>query len=73
MRIGVHTGKIISGIIGAVKYQFDIWSRDVDIANKMESEGSAGWVVLEIVIQFTFVIYLILRNKYNKYLLYIEQ
>lgn len=42
MRIGVHTGKIISGIIGAVKYQFDIWSRDVDIANKMESEGSAG-------------------------------
>ncbi|KAJ8924602.1 hypothetical protein NQ315_000752 [Exocentrus adspersus] len=44
MRIGVHTGKIISGIIGAVKYQFDIWSRDVDIANKMESEGSPGKV-----------------------------
>lgn len=44
MRIGVHTGKIISGIIGAVKYQFDIWSKDVDIANKMESEGSPGKV-----------------------------
>ncbi|XP_060534867.1 adenylyl cyclase X E-like isoform X2 [Cylas formicarius] len=44
MRIGIHTGKIISGIIGAVKYQFDIWSKDVDIANKMESEGVAGKV-----------------------------
>ncbi|CAH1164939.1 unnamed protein product [Phyllotreta striolata] len=44
MRIGVHSGKIISGIIGSVKYQFDIWSKDVDIANKMESEGEAGAV-----------------------------
>uniref|UniRef100_V5G4W0 adenylate cyclase n=1 Tax=Anoplophora glabripennis TaxID=217634 RepID=V5G4W0_ANOGL len=44
MRIGVHTGKIISGIIGARKNQFDIWSRDVDIANKMESEGKPGKV-----------------------------
>ncbi|XP_056634716.1 adenylate cyclase type 2-like isoform X1 [Diorhabda sublineata] len=44
MRIGVHSGRIISGIIGSVKYQFDIWSKDVDIANKMESEGQAGMV-----------------------------
>ncbi|ERL84962.1 hypothetical protein D910_02385 [Dendroctonus ponderosae] len=44
MRIGIHTGKIISGIIGKVKYQFDVWSKDVDIANKMESEGLAGKV-----------------------------
>ncbi|XP_050295207.1 adenylyl cyclase X E-like isoform X2 [Anthonomus grandis grandis] len=44
MRIGIHTGRIISGIIGKVKYQFDVWSKDVDIANKMESEGVAGKV-----------------------------
>ncbi|XP_066157094.1 adenylate cyclase type 2 isoform X2 [Euwallacea fornicatus] len=44
MRIGIHTGRTISGIIGKVKYQFDIWSKDVDIANKMESEGLAGMV-----------------------------
>ncbi|XP_050498501.1 adenylyl cyclase X E isoform X3 [Diabrotica virgifera virgifera] len=44
MRIGIHSGKILSGIIGTVKYQFDIWSKDVDIANKMESEGRAGMV-----------------------------
>ncbi|XP_074042743.1 adenylate cyclase type 2 isoform X2 [Leptinotarsa decemlineata] len=44
MRIGVHSGRIISGIMGSVKYQFDIWSKDVDIANKMESEGCPGKV-----------------------------
>lgn len=45
MRIGIHTGKLISGIIGQVKYQFDIWSKDVDIANKMETEGEAGYFI----------------------------
>lgn len=44
MRIGIHTGKIISGVIGMVKYQFDIWSKDVDIANKMETEGVPGYI-----------------------------
>ncbi|CAH1170186.1 unnamed protein product [Phaedon cochleariae] len=44
MRIGVHDGTIIAGTIGAIKYQFDIWSKDVETANKMESEGCAGKV-----------------------------
>lgn len=42
MRIGVHTGNISSGIIGCAKWQFDIWSNDVYIANKMESTGVPG-------------------------------
>ena len=42
MRIGVHTGSISSGIIGTIKWQYDIWSKDVDLANKMETEGTAG-------------------------------
>jgi adenylate cyclase len=44
MRIGIHTGKISSGIIGTIKWQYDIWSTDVDRANKMETEGSPGMV-----------------------------
>lgn len=44
MRIGVHSGTIISGIIGANKWQYDVWSRDVVIANKMEQTGRAGKV-----------------------------
>ncbi|KAK9693464.1 Adenylyl cyclase N-terminal extracellular and transmembrane region [Popillia japonica] len=44
MRIGVHTGRIIGGIIGITKWQFDIWSKDVYIANRMETAGQAGKV-----------------------------
>ncbi|KAJ3660494.1 hypothetical protein Zmor_004941 [Zophobas morio] len=44
MRIGVHTGSISSGIIGTIKWQYDIWSKDVDLANKMETERTAGMV-----------------------------
>ncbi|RVE54430.1 hypothetical protein evm_000915 [Chilo suppressalis] len=44
MRIGVHSGRILSGLIGIKKWQFDIWSKDVTIANKMESTGQAGKV-----------------------------
>ncbi|XP_001812566.2 adenylyl cyclase X E isoform X1 [Tribolium castaneum] len=44
MRIGVHSGSISCGIIGNIKWQYDIWSTDVDIANKMETEGCAGMV-----------------------------
>ncbi|KOC63427.1 Adenylate cyclase type 2 [Habropoda laboriosa] len=44
MRIGVHSGNIISGILGANKWQYDVWSRDVVIANKMEQTGKPGKV-----------------------------
>ncbi|XP_046141836.1 adenylate cyclase type 7 isoform X2 [Osmia bicornis bicornis] len=44
MRIGVHSGNIISGILGANKWQYDVWSRDVVIANKMEQTGQPGKV-----------------------------
>uniref|UniRef100_A0A1A9X0W6 adenylate cyclase n=1 Tax=Glossina brevipalpis TaxID=37001 RepID=A0A1A9X0W6_9MUSC len=44
MRIGVHSGSILSGVIGACKWQYDIWSKDVDIANRLEQTGIAGRV-----------------------------
>lgn len=44
MRIGVHSGSVISGLLGLRKWQFDIWSRDVTIASHMEQSGIPGQV-----------------------------
>ncbi|XP_017065352.2 LOW QUALITY PROTEIN: adenylyl cyclase X E-like [Drosophila eugracilis] len=44
MRIGVHSGSLISGVIGKAKLQFDIWGADVDIANRLEATGKPGYV-----------------------------
>jgi class 3 adenylate cyclase len=46
MRIGVHTGKIVAGIIGSKIVRYDIFGENVMIANKMESNGIAGKVVV---------------------------
>lgn len=43
MRIGVHSGSIMSGVIGACKWQYDIWSKDVSIANRLETTGVPGY------------------------------
>jgi class 3 adenylate cyclase len=44
MRIGIHTGDIIAGILGGSKYSYDIWGDTVNIASRMESEGEVGKV-----------------------------
>ena len=42
IRIGIHTGPSISGVVGYKKYTFDIWGDSVNIAARMESAGTPG-------------------------------
>ncbi|KAL4439344.1 hypothetical protein ABPG74_017007 [Tetrahymena malaccensis] len=42
MRIGIHTGKILGGILGTNIVRYDIFGKDVMIANKVESNGLGG-------------------------------
>ena len=42
MRIGIHTGTVIAGIIGSSVVRYDIFGSDVLIANQMESAGTPG-------------------------------
>lgn len=44
MRIGVHSGMVLSGLIGVHKWQFDIWSLDCMVAAAMEHRGVPGHV-----------------------------
>ncbi|MBU2974973.1 adenylate/guanylate cyclase domain-containing protein [Zobellia sp. B3R18] len=44
MRVGVHVGPIVAGIVGVKKFQYDIWGDTVNTASRMESNGSVGKV-----------------------------
>jgi class 3 adenylate cyclase len=46
MRIGIHTGNIIGGVIGTDIVRYDIYGPDVLIANKMESNGEKGRIMI---------------------------
>ena len=44
MRIGIHTGPIVAGIVGATKFQYDVWGDSVNTASRMENASEAGKV-----------------------------
>lgn len=59
LRIGIHTGQAIAGVIGTKKFIYDLWGDTVNVASRMESQGIAGSI------QVTEITYHLLKDKYR--------
>ncbi len=46
VRIGIHTGELIAGVIGKSKFAYDVWGDTVNVASRVESGGEKGMVNL---------------------------
>jgi guanylate cyclase len=45
LRVGVHTGSAIAGVVGTSTFSYDVWGDTVNLASRLESNGTPGWVV----------------------------
>jgi CheY-like chemotaxis protein len=46
VRVGVHVGPVVTGVLGQTQFTFDVWGHTVNVAARMESNGVAGLVTL---------------------------
>lgn len=68
MRIGIHTGDIIGGIVGTDIVRFDIYGENVWVGNKMESAGEAGKICVS-----EYTKSLLERNSLSRYRFYFNK
>ena len=59
LRIGIHIGPLVAGVVGKKKYAYDIWGNTVNIASRMESNGQAGKV------NVTEAVYDLIKDKFE--------
>jgi PAS domain S-box-containing protein len=59
LRIGIHTGPVVAGIIGTKKFIYDLWGDTVNVASRMESQGEAGRI------QVSADVYERLKKRYD--------
>ncbi|MEM6878539.1 MAG: adenylate/guanylate cyclase domain-containing protein, partial [Bacteroidota bacterium] len=45
-RLGIHTGPLVTGVVGTNKFAYDIWGKSVNIASRMESNGQVDDIVI---------------------------
>ncbi|EIJ44307.1 PAS domain S-box [Beggiatoa alba B18LD] len=58
VRIGIHSGAVVAGVIGTKRFNYDLWGDTVNIASQMESTGLAGCI------QVSETTYQLLRQEY---------
>jgi class 3 adenylate cyclase len=59
IRIGIHTGSVVAGIVGIKKFAYDIWGDTVNIASRMESSGEEGKINISV------STYELVKEKFN--------
>lgn len=46
LRIGLHTGPVVAGVLGRTRYAFDVWGDAVNIASRLQSAAPAGGILV---------------------------
>jgi class 3 adenylate cyclase len=59
IRIGLHSGSVVAGIVGVKKFAYDIWGDTVNTAARMEQNSEAGRI------NISETTYQLVKNKFN--------